>query len=66
MSSITLNLEEKQLIQLRVKAKEMNLSSVEELLIKIAGELTESQATTFDAAMQYVLEKNRELYKRLA
>ena len=66
MSSITLNLEEKQLIQLRVKAKEMNLSSVEELLIKIAGELAESQATTFEAAMQYVLEKNQELYKRLA
>ena len=66
MSSITLNFEEKQLIQLRAKAKEMKLGSVEELLFKIASELVESREAKFEAAMRYVLEKNKELYKRLA
>jgi hypothetical protein len=66
MSSITLNFEDKQLSQLRAKAKEMQLGSVEELLFKIANELVESREAKFEAAMRYVLEKNKELYKRLA
>lgn len=66
MSSITLNFEDKQLGQLRAKAKEMQLASVEELLLKIANELIESRENKFEAAMRYVLEKNKELYKRLA
>ncbi|MFN0013025.1 MAG: DNA-binding protein [Saprospiraceae bacterium] len=66
MSSITLNFEDKQLVQLRAKAREMQLASVEELLLKIANELLESREAKFEAAMQYVLKKNKELYKRLA
>lgn len=66
MGSIILNFEEKQLSQLRAKAKEMHLGSVEELLFKVANELVESRETRFEAAMHYVLEKNKELYKRLA
>ena len=66
MSSIILNFEEKQLSQLRAKAKEMQLGSVEELLLKIANELVESGEAKFEAAMRYVLDKNKELYRRLA
>ncbi len=66
MSSIILNFEEKQLSKLRDKAKEMQLGSVEELLLKIANELVESREPRFEAAMRYVLEKNKELYRRLA
>lgn len=66
MSSITLNFEDKQLVLLRAKAKEMQLASVEELLFKIANDLLESREAKFEAAMQYVLKKNKELYKRLA
>jgi len=66
MSSITLNFEDKQLVQLRAKAKEMQLASVEELLLKIANDLLDSREAKFEAAMQYVLKKNKELYKRLA
>ncbi|MBK9337396.1 MAG: DNA-binding protein [Lewinellaceae bacterium] len=66
MSSITLNFEDKQLVQLRAKAKEMQLASVEELLLKIATDLLESREAKFETAMQYVLKKNTELYKRLA
>ncbi len=66
MGSIVLNFEEKQLIQLRAKAEEMQLGSVEELLLKMAKELVESRETKFEAAMRYVLNKNKELYKRLA
>lgn len=66
MSSIILNIEDSQLALLRKKAKEMQLSSVEELLLKIATELIETRETKFEAAMQYVLEKNKKLYERLA
>ena len=66
MGSIVLNFEEKQLTQLRAKAEEMQLGSVEELLLKMAKELVESRETKFEAAMRYVLNKNKELYKRLA
>lgn len=61
-----MNFEEKQLIQLRARAKEVQLASVEELLLKIANELVESREAKFETAMSYVLEKNKELYKRLA
>lgn len=44
----------------------MQLGSVEELLLKMAKELVESRETKFEAAMRYVLNKNKELYKRLA
>lgn len=61
-----MNFEEKQLDQLRAKAKELHFASVEELLLKMANELAESREARFEAAMRYVLEKNKELYKRLA
>lgn len=44
----------------------MQLASVEELLLKIANDLLDSREAKFEAAMQYVLKKNKELYKRLA
>lgn len=66
MSSITLNFEEQQLNLLLAKAKEMHFSSVEELLIKVANDLLEPREAKFEAIMQYVLEKNKVLYKRLA
>ena len=66
MGSIILNFEEKQLSQLQAKAKELKFASVEELLIKMADRLIETHEINFESAMQYVLKKNKELYKRLA
>lgn len=66
MSTITLNFEEQQLNLLLEKAKEMHFSSVEELFLKIATDLIASRDAKFDAIMNYVMEKNKVLYKRLA
>lgn len=66
MSAIILNVEDKQYAELQAIATEMNLSSVEDLLLKLATELGASRKKKFDDALQYVLNKNKELYKRLA
>lgn len=66
MSTITLNIEDKQFIHLQSIATEMGYSSVEELLLKVAASLNEAKSNRFNQAMSYVLSKNAELYKRLA
>lgn len=66
MGSITINFEDKQLDLLKEKAKELQMASVEQLLLKLALEFLESREAKFETAMRYVLEKNKELYKRLA
>ena len=44
---------------------EMNIS-LEELLQKFLSDLLEAPQSDFEKAMQYVLNKNHNLYKRLA
>ena len=66
MSAIVLNIEDKQLIHLQAIAKEMNMNSVEDLLLKIATEMSNSRTKKFEDALKYVLAKNKELYKHLA
>jgi hypothetical protein len=65
MSTITIHLGEEKLKQLQSKAQELNIS-VEELLEKVLSDLVESPRADFNKVMRYVLDKNRELYKRLA
>jgi len=66
MSTITLNIEDSQFAQLESIATEMGYSSVEELLLNLAISLNEAKRNEFDQALNYVLSKNKELYKRLA
>lgn len=66
MSAIVLNVEDKQYAELQAIAKELNLSSVEDLLLKLAMDLGTSRKKQFDEALHYVLKKNHELYKRLS
>lgn len=67
MSLITIEFEDKQLAQLKEKAKNMQFASVEELLQKIAMEmLAPVENNDFDLVIKRVLAKNKELYMRLA
>lgn len=68
--SFTIDLTESQIQRLRDRAKSLNLTaeqlvvaSVENLL---ADDCTQPTTMEFSDAMEYVLQKNRELYRRLA
>lgn len=64
MSSLTFQLPEEKADQLTSAARDMGVP-VEDLLVRITTEfLTRREA--FDAAANYVLTKNAELYRRLA
>ncbi len=68
--SFTIELTEEQLKQLKQRAMKLNLTaeqlvaaSVQNLL---SEEHSEPKAMEFSNAMEYVMKKNRELYRRLA
>jgi antitoxin FitA len=64
MVSITIEPEEQQEERFRAEARKRN-ASVEELVRAGALALLDERDTTFEAALDYVLQKNRELYQRL-
>lgn len=64
MSTLTFQIEEEKAASLAEAARERGLR-VEELLKQIADDFL-SRKEGFEAAAQYVLKKNAELYKRLA
>lgn len=64
MSSLTFQLPEETADQLSSAAREMGVP-VEELLSRITTQFL-GRREAFDAAAEYVLKKNAELYRRLA
>lgn len=64
MSTLTFQLPEEQAARLADAARERGVE-VDELLRRITDEYL-SRSRAFDAAAQYVLQKNAELYRRLA
>lgn len=66
MSSIVIELDDTQIALLKRKALEMNVETVEALLLKIADSIVKSSEADFDQVMRRVLDKNHKLYMRLA
>ncbi|BAZ01225.1 hypothetical protein NIES37_52240 [Tolypothrix tenuis PCC 7101] len=65
MNTITINIPDEYLLKLQQKATHLGIS-VEELVLMGVEELLNQPETSFQDAMNYVLNKNAELYKRLA
>ncbi len=65
MATLTITLSEERLAQLKEKAKRYQVAP-EELLRVSLEELLTRPAEDFQQAMEYVLTKNAELYRRLA
>jgi predicted transcriptional regulator len=65
MTSITIALPDDRLEQLRELAKQLNISTEELIRISI-DELLSKPGSDFRQATKYVLDKNDELYRRLA
>ncbi|MBD2356930.1 DNA-binding protein [Tolypothrix sp. FACHB-123] len=65
MNTITINIPDEHLLKLQQKATRLGIS-VEELVLMSVEELLNQPETSFSEAMEYVLNKNVELYKRLA
>jgi hypothetical protein len=65
MSAITIPLSKEQIVQLRSQAQKAGLEP-EEFLRRRVEQLLESPDEQFDRAADRVLEKNAELYRRLA
>lgn len=65
MSTLTINLTDDRLRALEKLSNRLNISS-EELVRMSIEEILTRPDETFQHAMKYVLEKNSELYKRLA
>ena len=65
MSSITINLSDERLSQLKDRAARLGVSPEELALISIEEFLTRPDEM-FDRTIDYVIEKNAELYRRLA
>jgi hypothetical protein len=63
---IILEVAEEEKVKYETLAKSMKLQSVEELLLKLLKEVEESHEERVDDIMTYVLNKNKELYQRLA
>ncbi|MCY7350314.1 MAG: hypothetical protein LH606_06570 [Cytophagaceae bacterium] len=76
MTTISISLEEEEVAQLAQKARELGYDSVGSFVQKTVQRLLETEETSkkrqqpseqeFSEAMHYVLEKNTELYRRLA
>ena len=65
MNTITITLPNEYLVKLKEKATHFRVSP--EALVRISiEELLAQPDETFQAAMEYVLKKNAELYRRLA
>jgi hypothetical protein len=65
MSSITINLSDEHLLRLTEKAARLGLAPEDLVLISIE-ELLARPDESFERAADYVLNKNTELYQRLA
>lgn len=65
MNSITIKIPDEHLLKLQQKATSLGIS-IEELVIMSVEELLNQPEASFEGAMNYVLNKNAELYKRLA
>ena len=65
MNTITITLSDDQLKQLREKAQLLGISP-EELALAGIEELIGKPDDAFEQALEYVLRKNAELYRRLA
>jgi hypothetical protein len=65
VASITINISDQQFEKMQELAQELGISLEEFLRIRISEWLTHPQAD-FTSAASYVLQKNAELYQRLA
>ncbi|BAY13609.1 DNA-binding protein [Calothrix sp. NIES-2098] len=65
MNTITIKITDEHLLKLQQKATSLGIS-IEELVLMGVEELLNQPETSFQDAMDYVLNKNAELYKRLA
>jgi antitoxin FitA len=65
MNTITIKIPDERLLKLQQKATRLGIS-IEELVLMGVEELLNQPETSFQDAMDYVLNKNTELYKRLA
>lgn len=65
MTTLTVTLPDTQLSELKEAAKKLGVS-VEDLIRVSIDELLSKPDTEFDDAVSYVLQKNAELYRRLA
>lgn len=66
MTTLSIPIEETDLKQLEAKAQEMGLESAEVLLQQTVQKLLESETNRKKRLMERVVEKNAELYRRLA
>ena len=68
--SLTIELTETQLQKLRERAEKLNLTAEQLVRASVENLLTEDdsepKSMEFSDAMDYVMKKNRELYRRLA
>lgn len=65
INTITIQIPDEHLLKLQQKATRLGIS-VEELVLMSVEELLNQPETSFPEAMEYVLNKNAELYKQLA
>ncbi|BAY91541.1 MULTISPECIES: hypothetical protein [unclassified Tolypothrix] len=65
MNTITIQIPDEHLLKLQQRATRLGIS-IEELVLIGVEELLNQPETSFPDAMDYVLNKNAELYKRLA
>ncbi|MCC3526819.1 MAG: DNA-binding protein [Microcoleus sp. PH2017_22_RUC_O_B] len=65
MKTITITIPDERLLKLQETASSLGIS-LEALLLMSAENLLAPPETSFENAMEYVLKKNAELYKKLA
>ncbi|MEH1790132.1 DNA-binding protein [Nostoc sp.] len=65
MNSITIQVPDERLLKLQETANNLGVS-IEELVLMGIEEILDKPNASFKGAMNYVLKKNTELYKRLA
>ncbi|MCV3213526.1 DNA-binding protein [Plectonema radiosum NIES-515] len=65
MNTITIKIPDERLLKLQKTANNLGLS-IEELVLMGVEEILNKPNASFKGAMDYVLNKNAELYKRLA
>ncbi|MCC3406810.1 MAG: DNA-binding protein [Microcoleus sp. PH2017_10_PVI_O_A] len=65
MKTITITIPDERLLKLQETASSLGIS-LEALLLMSAENLLVPPETSFENAMEYVLKKNAELYKKLA
>lgn len=65
MNTITIQIPDDRWSELQKLSDRLGITS-EALLLKAVKELTTESEASFQSAMNYVLDKNAELYKRLA